>query len=87
MATEASINAQLSDVNASISSLLSGAPFDHEQGRLKIDKSPMLKELREYKKELEAQLVMVPAVKTRHVDTDISRMGQESTLFRGDIVE
>lgn len=87
MATEASINAQLSDVNAAIASLLSGAPFDHEQGRLKIEKSRMLDMLTKRQTMLEAQLVMVPAVKTRHVDTDISRMGQESTLFRGDIVE
>ena len=85
MAAEAEINAQLVAVNAAIASALSGAPFDHEEGELKIVKSRSLDVLFKERERLENALTMIPAITTHQEDVIIGRFGGVSAVFRGDV--
>ena len=83
--TEASLETQLAEVNAAISLALTGAPFDHQEGDVKVQKAAALTALFAERKRLEDSLARVPAVAVHQEDYVIGPWGGQSAVFRGDI--
>ncbi len=82
--TESSLETQLAEVNAAISLTLTGAPFDHQEGDLKVEKARALTALFAERGRREDSRARVPAVSVRQEDFVIGPCGGQSVVFRGD---